>query len=112
MGLPAGSVVAVPPHGLIVYRLVRSDPPTEADFVSQPPRRARRSGLPELLRVGVSHFLTSEGAQKMRRYEGSSVARPNPPTRPGHPFGANRGGDHVTVWAPASEFMEAAAVVG
>ncbi|MGZ8676817.1 MAG: hypothetical protein ACXWXU_08280, partial [Solirubrobacterales bacterium] len=56
-GLPSAAVIAVPVDGLTVFRLVRSDPPTEADFKGQSPSRAGLSGLPELLRLGVSHFL-------------------------------------------------------
>jgi hypothetical protein len=111
-GLPSAAVIAVPVDGLAVFRLVRSDPPTEGDFTGQSPSRARLSGLPELLRLGVSHFLTAEGAERVRRDERSSLARVV--LRPDRGIHAARTGsrDHVTVWAPAGELLEAAKVVG
>lgn len=57
LGLPRRAVIAVPADGLTVYRLVLSDPPSEADFAPQPLERAGRLGWPEILRLGVSHFL-------------------------------------------------------
>lgn len=72
--LPQGSVIAVPAQGIVVYRLVRGASVTEADFVSLSLARARLRHVPELLRVGLSHYLTAEEARAVMRRVGSRVA--------------------------------------
>lgn len=112
LGLPSAAVIAVPVNGLVVFRLVRSDPPTDSDFRGQSPTRARLSGLPELLRLGVSHFLTVEGAERVRRDERSSLARVVLQPDRGIHVARTGSRDHVTVWAPEGELLKAAEVVG
>lgn len=75
LGLPREAVVAVPADGLTVYRLVRSDPPTLRDFLPPSPELAAQRGWPELLRAGLSHFLTAEQAGRARRHRVSRIAR-------------------------------------
>jgi hypothetical protein len=112
LGLPSAAVVAVPANGLEVFRLVRSDPPTTADF--QPSRYQRRRNIPELLRVGLSHYLTAEAAAAYLRQPGSQVARVTLST--GLPAHVARTFSrtnplHVTVWARADLLVAHASVV-
>lgn len=110
LGLPAGALIAVPADGLVVFRLVRSDPPTDDDFRPRPHRRAHHS-WPEILQLGVSHFLSEDGAEGVRRHWGSSVAKVT--LRPNRGIHLARTGraDHVTVWARIEELVEMAEVV-
>ena len=73
-GLRRDAVIAVAADGLVVYRLVRSDPPTARDFEPPRPELAERRGWPELHRAGLSHFLRPEQAERIRRSPVSRVA--------------------------------------
>ena len=75
LGVPADAVIAVPNFGLDLYRLVSSDDPGPEDFEPVPAWVARKRGIPELLRQGLSHFLTAEQADAVRTKAGSHVAR-------------------------------------
>jgi hypothetical protein len=104
-------VIAVPADGLTVYRLVLSDPPTEADFAPQPLERAERVGWPEIVRLGVSHFLERGQAEAQRRRRDSRVARVT--LHPAHRIHLARTGrtaGHVTVWAPPGELRRHARI--
>jgi hypothetical protein len=104
LGLPRSAVIAVPADGLTVYRLVLSDPPAEEDFAPHPLARAERLGWPEIIRLGVSHFLERHQAEAQRRRRDSRIARVT--LRPGRRIHVARTGrteGHVTVWAPPGE---------
>jgi hypothetical protein len=101
--------VRVPAAGLTVYRLVRSVPATEDDFV--PLFATGRIGSqPVLLNCGISSFLSVQSAVAVRKHPASRVAelrlRPDPLT---HVARTNRlySGDHVSVWAPKRRLLRA-----
>ncbi|MGH9068353.1 MAG: hypothetical protein ACRD0J_12840 [Acidimicrobiales bacterium] len=110
-GLPPGTVVAVPGAGLEVFRLVRSDPPTRADFLPSP--HHRRPEVPQLLRVGLSHYLSAGAAASYIRRPGSLVARVTLDSglaaHVARTF-TRTNPSHVTVWA-APELLVVRAVV-
>lgn len=110
LGLPAGSVVAVPPQGLTLYRLVRGPVPGLADFLPMSPARAARRHTPELLRLALSCFLEAAQAEAMMTHQGSRVARLG--LRPGRAHVARTGHTpgHVSVWAPVDELLSAVEV--
>ena len=113
LGLPSEAVIAVPAEGLTVYRLVRSDPPTLRDFQLASLELAVLRGWPELLRVGFSHFLQPEQAERVRRQRMSRIARID--LRPGRGIYVARTGrtpGHVTVWSQPTRLLQAARVVG
>ncbi len=68
LGLPPEAVVAVPADGLPLYRLIRSETPLASDFAPVAPERAAVVGLPELLRVGLSHYLEPWQAEAVRAH--------------------------------------------
>ena len=110
--LPPGTVIAVPAGALTVYRLVRTDPPTLRDFRPPSAELAAGRGWPELLRVGLSHFLEAEQARRVRRTPLSFVARVELPQAQGvYVARTGRQAGHVTVWAPPTALLEAARVV-
>jgi hypothetical protein len=112
LGLPRGTVIAVPADGLSVYRLVLSDPPTESDFAPQPLERATRLAWPELIRLGVSHFLERDQARAQRRRRDSLIARIALDSGRGiHVARTGRTDGHVTVWAPPGELRRNARVI-
>lgn len=112
LGLPPGAVVAVPPGGLTVYRLVGGPRPAESDFLPTPERRARAVGYAEILRLGLSHFLTVEQAVGAMRRAGSRIAAVALPDDIGaHLARTGRTPGHVTVWAPREELLARARVV-
>jgi hypothetical protein len=111
LGLPRETVIAIPAGGLSVYRLVLSDPPTEADFAPQPLARANRMGWAEIVRLGVSHFLERGQAAAQRRRRDSRIARVILPSDSRiHLARTGRGAGHVTVWAPPGELRRNAQV--
>jgi hypothetical protein len=113
LGLPREAVVAVPADGLTVYRLVRSDPPTLRDFLPASPKLAAQRRWPELLRAGLSHFLTTEQAERVRRHRVSRIARVDLAGGRGiYVARTGRTPGHVTVWAQAAILLQAARVVG
>lgn len=113
LGLPREAVVAVPAHGLTVYRLVRSDPPTLRDFLPPSPELAAQRRWPELLRAGLSHFLTPEQAERVRRHRVSRIARVDLEGGRGiYVARTGRTPGHVTVWAQAAILLKVARVVG
>ena len=112
-GLPAGSVVAVPAEGLTVYRLLYGRVPVAEDFRSQSPQRAAQAGTPELLRAGLSHFLTLADAERARALPASRVARiVLEPGRGIHVARTGRRPGHVTVWARPADLLACAEVAG
>lgn len=112
LALPVGSVVAVPGDGLTVYRLIRSDEPDALDFEPQPVVRAIAAGWPELIRLGLSHFLTADQARGARARPSSRIVavRLTPGTGV-HIARTGRRPGHVTVWGRAETLLAAAAVV-
>ncbi|MDQ3857905.1 MAG: hypothetical protein M3327_05580 [Actinomycetota bacterium] len=105
--------MAVPADGLTVYRLVRSDPPPLGDFVPPSPELAAQRRWPELLRPGLSHFLTREQAERVRRHRVSRIARVDLARQRGiYVARTGRRPGHVTVWAQPALLLEAARVVG
>ena len=112
LGLPRGAVVAIPADGLAVYRLIAGGTPTAADFRPQSPERARLAGWPEILRVGLSHFLTVEDARRARVRPGSSIAIVTLAHDVQiHVARTGRRPGHVTVWARPEELLSVARVV-
>jgi len=112
LGLPREAVVAVAADGLTLYRLVRSDPPTLRDFLPPSPELAAQRRWPELLRAGLSHFLTPEQAERVRRHRVSRIARVDlEGSRGTYVARTGRTPGHVTVWAQAAVLLEAARVV-
>lgn len=106
--LPPEATIAVPvpPDGLTVYRLLRGRDPRPEDFEPDYTRpQAQLRGIPELSRVGVSHWLDREQAlawsNRRRTWIGQVDLRPNPLTRVAlterDPFGEPLPG-HVDVW--------------
>lgn len=113
LGLPRAAVIAVPADGLTVYRLVRGDPPTLRDFQLPSPELAARLGWPELLRVGLSHFLRPEQAERVRRSPVSRIAAVDLTEGVGiYVARTGRTPGHVTVWARPEALLAAARVVG
>jgi hypothetical protein len=113
LGLPREAVIAVRADGLTLYRLVRSDPPTLRDFLPPSPELAAQRRWPELLRIGLSHFLTPEQAERVRRQRVSHIARVD--LERGHGIYVARTGrtpGHVTVWGLPALLLKAARVVG
>jgi hypothetical protein len=101
--------VRVPADGLTVYRLVRTVPATEDDFIPLV-TTGRIGGQPVLLNCAISVFLTAKSALVVRKHPSSRVAelrlRPDPLT---HVARTNRmyHGDHVSVWAPKRRLLRA-----
>lgn len=101
--------IRVPADGLTVYRLVRTVPATEEDFVPLS-ATGRIGGQPVLLNCGISVFLSAGSALVVRRHPTSRVAelrlRPDPLT---HVARTNRlySGDHISVWAPKRRLLRA-----
>jgi hypothetical protein len=113
LGLPTDAVIAVPADGLVVYRLVRSDPPTARDFEPPTPALADRRGWPELHRAGLSHFLRPEQAERIRRNPVSRVAAVPLAAESGiYVARTGRTPGHVTVWARPKALLDAARTVG
>ncbi len=113
LGLPGAAVIAVPPDGLTVYRLVRSDPPTPRDFELPSPRLAAIRAWPELLRAGFSHFLTPGQAERVRRSPVSRIAEVELGAGSGtYVARTGRTPGHVTVWARVDVLLAAARVPG
>ncbi len=112
LGLPAGAVVAVPPDGLDVFRLVRRDPPSIEDF--RPSRHQRRRDVPLLLGVGLSHYLSAEAAAAYIRQPGSMVGRvrlaAGLPTHVARTF-TRTNPLHVTIWATPDLLVACTTVV-
>lgn len=101
--------VSVPCEGLTVFRLVRTVPATEEDFVSRVAALAI-GGQPVLLTCAISAFLTADAALRVRRRPSSRVAQlrlePDPLV---HVASTNRlvGGSHVSVWGPKRRLLRA-----
>jgi hypothetical protein len=105
LGLPGDAVVAVPRAGLTVYRLV-SGTPSESDFHPTSKRRAQLLSIPEILRVGLSHYLSYDAARSVARRPDSVVASVHlEPRRDVHVARTGRNPDHVTVWARPDDLL-------
>lgn len=101
LGLSDEVVVAIPESGLGVYRLIRGAKPRREDFLATRPEKARQRGLPEILRLGYSAYLTREAAERVRRFPESRIAIVTLPQSPLVHVARTLGSpDHVTVWAP------------
>ena len=110
-GLEPSTVIAVEASGIVLYRLVRSNPPSAADFVPMDPLRARTRAIPELLRCGLSHFLEPHQAAARSRSDSPLIAEVRLP--PGvHAARTLRSPGHITVWATPETLLEAARVIG
>ena len=111
-GLPdfpdAFIAVRVPKDGLVLYRLVRSRTPVEADFTA-PVEAWRAKGVSDVLAFGLSHYLTPESALRVKRKATSEIAeiqlQPNERVHVAR-TASLAGGDHVTVWAPPQLLLE------
>lgn len=111
LGFEPSTVIAVEATGMVLYRLVRSDPPSVSDFLPMNPLRARARAIPELLRCGLSHFLEPHQAAARSRSESPLVAEVRLP--PGvHAARTLRSPGHVTVWGTPEALLQAARVIG
>lgn len=116
-GIPRDTVLAVPmATSSTLYRLVKHDPPEASDFRPMNARYAERRQLPELLRLGLSHFTTAENARTWIWSDEQMVASVDLPANPRihvartdeHRLG------HVEVWCPADlldDLIESAKIV-
>src|SRR3712207_1743429 len=99
LGLVEGSVIAIPKLGLTLYRLVT--PPISIDDFA--PARARRGmKAPEILRIGLSHYLSASAAATVIRHAATRVAAVHlDESARVHVAKTFHHPEHVTVWAPA-----------
>lgn len=114
LGLPEGAVVAISLRPIsanfTVYRLIADARPSERDFRCMSVDAARRRSVPELFRVGLSHWLAPEQALLSRRHSASRVvAVVLPATAQVARTGRQQG--HVTVWADPGELVTTARVL-
>lgn len=113
-GLPSRAVIAVPvpDNGLTLYRLVTNNPPEIEDFEPKSEAFGELTGAYELNRLGVSHFLTREDVEAVRKRPGSLVARVTlRPRRRTHVARTGRLHGHVDVWGPLEELLGNAEIV-
>lgn len=104
--------IRVPRDGLVLYRLVLNDPPELPDFEPISEAVAEAQGAYELSRLGVSHFLTREDVEAVRKRPNSLVARVTLHSGGrAHIARTGRLRGHVDVWAPLQEFLQDAEVV-
>jgi hypothetical protein len=100
--------VRVPADGLTVFRLVRTVPATEDDFVPRSPLRV--GAHPILLTCAISVFLSARSALDVRRRPASGLAQlrlePDPLTHIARTSQDPRK-DHVSVWAPKRRLLRA-----
>lgn len=62
--------------------------------------------MPEILRVGMSHYLSYDAARAVLRRPGSVVAEVHvQPQDDVHVARTGRNPDHVTVWAPPDRLL-------
>ena len=103
LGIPEEAVIAVPAFGLDLYRLVGPGEPSAGDFRPISKGLALKREIPELLRLGLSHYLSAEQAETWRTKPDSQIARvvvdPNPRVHVARTDRDRNG--HVEVWAPA-----------
>ena len=105
-GLDPATVIAVPRSGLTLYRLVMGRV-SEDDVRPMSMRRAEAVDAAELLRTGLSHYLSRPVAERVRRRPGSSIVEVRLEPRPDvHIAKTFRDPDHVTVWARPSTLLE------
>ena len=106
LGLDPAIVIAIPNSGLRVYRLVVGSP-SEDDFRPMSVRRAEAVGAAELLRTGLSHYLSRAAAERVRRRAESTVVEVRlEPRADVHVAKTFRDPDHVTVWARPSTLLD------
>jgi hypothetical protein len=100
-------------HPLVVYRLIEGERPEESDFQRVRLLRAEKGNVPELLRLGLSHYREPEQARAVLRRPGSRIARLRlaPGGRPIY-YANTYGPGHVTVWAGVEQLLEAVQDVG
>ena len=99
---PRGTIIAVPSSGYTLFRLVATNPPTAADFRPMSVNRADSRKAPEILRLGLSMYLTHEGASAVTKRPTSFIATVEVPASDRIHIAKTSGGHpaHVTVWAP------------
>lgn len=99
-----------------LYRLVKHDPPETADFRPVSASYAERRELPELLRLGLSHFSTPEYARTWMWSDEQMVAKVEIPANP-RIYAARTDPDrlgHIEIWCPADlldDLIESAEIV-
>ena len=108
---PEGALLVIPGDGREVFRLVRNDPPSSKDFQPRYGKgAAKAAGVSELLRQGLSHYLTIDDAQAVNT-QNSMVAKL--PLNEGL-FNFARTGQltgHLDVWGRTEDFVELAQLV-
>jgi hypothetical protein len=114
--LPVETAIAVPSRGWSLFRLVKNDPPEASDFRPVSASYAERQGLPEILRLGLSHFQTPDQARTWMWSDEQLVARVRIPNN-ARIYVARTDHDrpgHIEVWCPADlmdDLVESAEVV-
>jgi hypothetical protein len=104
-------MLALPGDGRVVYRLVRHDPPTKGDFQPRYNKSvADLTGLPELLRIGVSHYATLEDIRPWQTEPGSMIARVTLSERSYFARTSPVAG-HLDVWARVEDLVSSAEIV-
>jgi hypothetical protein len=108
--VPRETIVAVvaPPEGITLYRLVDGPVAGRGDFEKRRTRpQAEREGIPELLRLSVSHclFLDAAAAKSQRRpcYVAEVALVPGGLARLARTDPIDEG--HVDVWAAPGEIL-------
>lgn len=105
-------MLVVPTDGRALFRLLRSrdGDPNGGDFQPRLGKGAAvTSGVPELSRLALSHYLTRAQAEAVNS-QGSRVARVS--LRPGMGHFARTGtvAGHVDVWARVEDFVTSAEI--
>ena len=107
---PEGTLLVFPSDGREVYRLLRrgSEEPDSGDFQPRYGKKASKAaGQSELLRLGISHFLTLDDAQAVNT-QNSRIAKV---TLSEGLFNFARTGQlngHIDVWGDKDDFVQLA----
>jgi hypothetical protein len=96
--------------GIVAYRLVMNDPPNESDFEPVSVAIAEAEGRPELIRLGLSHYLAIEGARDVKKRPGSMIAEVTLP-RTAHYARTGKREGHIDVWARPKDLVRGARIV-
>lgn len=110
LSVPPKAIVAVlvPPEGITLFRLVEGPVAGRGDFEERRTRpQAEREGVPELLRLSVSHWLTFDAAatKTLRRpcHVAEVALAPGGLARLARTDPIEEG--HVDVWAAPGEIL-------
>lgn len=113
-GIPVAvgnDLLALPGEGRVAFRLVRHDPPTSADFKPRFTKTAADvTGIAELVRLGLSHYVTLEDIRPYKTDPQSKIAAV---TLSDRAYYARTGplAGHLDVWARVEELVKSAEIV-